>query len=79
LILENNCPATELFPRVGFQITTEENSTDDLPRNERTELNPIDSTFVCFRRNTTQQLRRESPPSSTAKQTLLPALLGQTA
>jgi len=33
--LEQYLPATEPFPRIGFQITTEENSTDDLPRNEQ--------------------------------------------
>ena len=33
--------ATEPFPGIGFQITTEASSADDLPRNEQTELNPI--------------------------------------
>src|ERR1700674_1438843 len=33
--LEQYLPATEPFPRIGFQITTERDSTDDLPRNEQ--------------------------------------------
>jgi hypothetical protein len=43
--LEQKLPATEPFPRTGFQTTTEEISADDLPRNEQNRLNPIGGDF----------------------------------
>jgi hypothetical protein len=49
LILEKKLPATEPFPGIGFQITTEKNSTDDLPRNEQNRTNPIiGGNIACF-------------------------------
>jgi hypothetical protein len=41
VIFWSNTAATELFPGIGFQITTEANSTDDLPSNEQNRFNPI--------------------------------------
>jgi len=42
LIGKLRLPATEPFPRVGFQITTETNSANDSPCNEQNRTNPID-------------------------------------
>src|SRR5712692_4005862 len=40
-LIWKNLPASEPFPGVGFQITTEEFSADDLPCNEQNRTNPI--------------------------------------
>jgi len=37
VIFGANLRATELFPGIGFQITNETNSPDDLPRKEQTD------------------------------------------
>src|SRR6476469_1767120 len=50
----------EPFPRIGFQITKEPNSTDDLPSKEENRLNPMARTLVFFRENTTGHLGRDS-------------------
>jgi len=44
--LEKKLPATEPFPGIGFQITTETTSTDDLPRNEQNRTNPITANTI---------------------------------
>jgi hypothetical protein len=70
--LEQYLPATEPFPGTGFQITPEEISADDLPRNEQNrKLNPIGEHCrrLCSKRkpNFPREFHKNLTPNRPAK------------
>jgi len=58
LIGKLRLPATEPFPRVGFQITTETNSANDSPCNEQNRTNPMAAIVVWFQQFATANINR---------------------
>jgi hypothetical protein len=53
VICWSNTAATKPFPGIGFQITTETNSTDDLPCNEQNRLIQYAQNIVEIQGNAT--------------------------